>query len=97
MLYSELGVETAIPAGKTSLYEGNEVGEPVDEATQAEYYGDAIHVASCQENVEALLLFHSHDEKNLAGFQSGEYYVDGSPKSSLEPVRKAIQDAGKGC
>ena len=97
VLYSEVGVETTIPGGKTSLYEGKEVAEPVDEATQANYYDDAIHVASCQKNVEALLLFHSHDEKNLAGFQSGVYYVDGSPKSSLEPVRKEIQGAGKDC
>jgi hypothetical protein len=97
VLYGELGVETVIPTDKASLYEGTEVGEPVDEATQAKYYADAIHLAACQKNVAALLLFHSHDERNLAGFQSGVYYVDGSPKASLEPVRKAIQAAGEGC
>jgi hypothetical protein len=97
VLYSEVGVETAIPAGKAPLYTEAEVAKPVDETTQAQYYRDAIGVAACQDNVEALLLFHSHDEPDLRGFQSGVYFVDGSPKKSLEPVRKAIQAAGEGC
>jgi len=87
-------VETVIPPAKASLYEGKEPGKPVDEATQADYYRRAIKLASCQEDVVGLLLFHSHDERALTGFQSGVYYVDGTPKSSLEPVRRAIQDAG---
>src|SRR5688572_29563087 len=91
VLYSELGVETAIPAGKTSLYAGPEPGRPVDEATQADYYRRAIDLAACQENVAGLLLFHSHDEPALTGFQSGVYYVDGTPKASRDPVRETIE------
>jgi hypothetical protein len=91
VLYSELGVETKIPPAKASLYEGEEVGDPVDEPTQADYYRDAIELAACQPNVAGLLLFHSHDEPALPGFQSGVYYVDGSPKSSMEPVRDAAE------
>jgi hypothetical protein len=91
VLYSELGVETEIPAAKRSLYEGEEPGQPVDEATQADYYRRAIELAACQEGVEGLLLFHSQDEPSLVGFQSGVHYVDGSPKESLEPVRDAIE------
>ncbi|MDX6439483.1 MAG: hypothetical protein QOF45_2066 [Gaiellaceae bacterium] len=91
VLYSELGVETVIPAEKASLYEGVEPGKPVDEATQADYYRRAIDLASCQQNVVGLLLFHSHDERALTGFQSGVYYVDGTPKASLEPVCEAIR------
>ena len=94
VLYSELGVETAIPAAKASAYEGEEPGDPVDEATQADYYRRAIELAACQKGVAGLLLFHSHDEPALTGFQSGVYYADGSPKTSLEPVRKAIENAG---
>lgn len=94
VLYSELGVETAIPAAKEPAYEGDEPGRPVDEATQAEYYRRAIELAACQEGVVGLLLFHSHDEPALSGFQSGVYYVDGTPKASLEPVREAIAAAG---
>jgi len=91
VLYSELGVETVILPGKASLYEGAEPGRPVDEATQADYYRRAIELASCQEDVVGLLLFHSHDEPALTGFQSGVYYVDGTAKTSLDPVREAIQ------
>ena len=94
VLYSELGVETVIPPAKAPLYEGTEPGKPVDEATQADYYRRAIELASCQEDVVGLLLFHSHDERALTGFQSGVYYADGTPKASLEPVRKAIRAAG---
>jgi hypothetical protein len=91
VLYSELGVETEIPADKRALYEGEEPGRPVDERTQADYYRRAIELAACQEGVEGLLLFHSHDEPSLVGFQSGVHYVDGTPKESLEPVREAIE------
>ncbi len=94
VLYSELGVETEVPPAKASLYEGTEPGQPVGEATQADHYRRAIELASCQNDVVGLLLFHSHDEPALAGFQSGVYYVDGTPKTSLEAVRKAIQAAG---
>jgi hypothetical protein len=94
VLYSELGVETAIPPQQAAGYTGTEPGRPVDEATQADYYRRAIELAACQENVAGLLLFHSHDEPALSGFQSGVYYADGTPKASLEPVRAAIEDAG---
>jgi hypothetical protein len=93
VLYSELGVETSIPTAKASLYDGAEPGRPVDEATQADFYRRAIELAACQENVAGLLLFHSQDEPALTGFQSGLYYVDGTPKASLEPVREAIRAA----
>ena len=97
VLYSELGVETAVPPAKADAYEGQEPGQPVDETTQAEYYRRAIELAACQKNVTALFLFHSQDEPALSGFQSGVYYADGMPKTSLEPVRDAIRDAGSDC
>ena len=83
------------PAGEGGALRGRaEPGQPVDEATQADYYRRAIELAACQENVAGLLLFHSHDEPALTGFQSGVYYVDGTPKASFEPVRDAIRSAG---
>lgn len=97
LLYSELGVESAIPEAKAGLYTGREVGDPVDEATQADFYRRALRLASCQPNVRGILLFHSHDEPALEGFQSGVYYVDGTPKASLEPVRAAIEAARGRC
>ena len=97
ILYSELGVETRIPAAKQHLYEGAEPARPVDEETQADYYRRALELAACQNGVAGILLFHSHDEPFLTGFQSGVYYVDGTPKTSLEPVRSAIRAARAGC
>ncbi|MBA2331864.1 MAG: hypothetical protein H0V94_03635 [Actinobacteria bacterium] len=97
ILYSEFGVETTIPAEKAALYEGVEAGRPVDEATQADFYRRALELAACQEGVAGMLLFHSHDEPFLTGFQSGVYYVDGTRKDSFEPVRAAILRAREGC
>ena len=89
IVYGEYGVETAIPADKTGLYSGHEVVGAVDEATQARYYIEAIRLAACQPTVRMLLFFHVADEARLEGLQTGLRYADGSPKSSLEPVRAA--------
>jgi hypothetical protein len=97
ILYSELGIESAIPPAKRRHYDGTEAATPVDEATQADFYRRALELAACQENVVGLLIFHSHDEPYLTGFQSGVHYVDGTPKSSLPAVRDAIQSAQAGC
>ena len=97
ILYSEFGVETEIPPAKAALYEGDEPGRPVDEATQADFYRRALELAACQDGVVGMLLFHSHDEPFRTGFQSGVYYVDGTPKASLVPVREAILRARRGC
>ena len=43
-----------------------------------------------------MLLFHTHDEVGRPGWQSGLVYADGSPKASLEPVRRAMESAGTG-
>ena len=92
ILYDEFGVEATIPTEKASLYSGTEPAttRPVTEATQAAYYRRALQLAFCQPNVTGMLLFHSHDETALSAWQSGLYYADGSPKSSLAPVRDAL-------
>jgi hypothetical protein len=99
VLYDEYGVETAIPEAKASLYEGEEPATTgaTDEATQARSYERALELAACQENVVGLLFFHSHDEPALEGWQSGVLYVDGTPKASLERVRRAVEAAREGC
>ena len=96
LLYDEFGIESAIPADKRGLYGGVEPAttRPVPEATQAAAYRRAIHLAYCQSNVAGMLLFHTHDESRRPGWQSGLVYADGSPKTSLEPVRRAIESAG---
>jgi hypothetical protein len=99
ILYDEFGVETTIPTAKAGVYEGEEpaTSGATDEATQARYYRRALELAVCQETVVGLLFFHSHDEPLRTGWQSGVYYADGTPKSSLPPVREAVEAARKGC
>jgi hypothetical protein len=96
--YDEFGVETVIPAAKSSHYTGTEptTTKPVSEATQATYYRQAIALAFCQPTVRGLFLFHALDEPALAGWQSGVYYADGTPKSSLAPVRSAMDLSRRG-
>jgi hypothetical protein len=91
LVYGEYGVETTVPADKQSAYTGQEVVKTVDDATQARYYAQAISLAACQRNVRMLLLFHVLDEQRLQGLQSGPYYADGTPKSSLDEVRPEIE------
>jgi hypothetical protein len=93
ILYAEFGVESAIPDGKASAYTGSEPAttKPVDERTQASSYSLALSLAFCQPNVAGLLLFHSVDESERAAWQSGVYYADRTPKSSLYAVRDALR------
>jgi hypothetical protein len=93
VLYDEFGVESVVPPEKAALYTGTEPAttRPVDEATQARYYRRALELAFCQPTVTGMLLFHSHDERELAAWQSGVYYADGTPKSSLPAVRDALE------
>ena len=98
ILYDEFGVESKIPPGKASVYTGAEPAttRPVDEITQGAYYQRALQLAFCQPNVTGILFFHSQDEPALASWQSGVYYVDGTPKSSLYGVRDALVRARGG-
>ena len=89
VLYAEYGVETMIPSEQAAAYTGHEVITPVDPATQARYYADAIGLARRQPTVEGIYIFHVIDESRLEGLQSGVLYADGTPKQSLEAVRRA--------
>jgi hypothetical protein len=96
--YDEFGVESQIPTAKQSLYTNAEPAatKPVSEATQAAYYRQAVQLAFCQPNVRGLFLFHAIDERDLTGWQSGLYYADDTPKTSLAPVRLALEQSGRG-
>ena len=98
IVYDEFGVESQIPAAKQSLYTGTEPAttKPVTEQVQADYYRQAIQLAFCQPNVQGLFLFHAFDEKALAAWQSGLYYADDTPKSSLPAVREAMEQSRRG-
>ncbi len=98
ILYDEFGVESKVPAGKAHAYTGAEppTTKPVSEITQGAYYVRALQLAFCQPNVTGILLFHSQDEPALPAWQSGVYYADGTPKSSLFAVRDALARARGG-
>jgi hypothetical protein len=98
ILYDEYGVETQVPAADAGLYTGAEPAStrPVSEATQANYYDTAVAMAFCQPNVEGLLLFHAFDENDLDRWQSGLFYANLSPKSSLPAVQDTIGQAHRG-
>jgi len=98
IVYGEYGVESVIPPSEAAHYTGTEnaTAKPVDEATQAAYYIQAMKLAMCQPNVVGLMLFHVEDESGLPGWQSGLFYADGTPKSSLDAVRDAAAAARAG-
>ena len=98
IVYDEYGVESLIPAAQSSLYTGTEptTTKPVDEATQAAYYHDALALAFCQPNVQGIMIFHAIDESALDRWQSGLYYANGTPKSGLPVVRDATTQVRRG-
>jgi hypothetical protein len=98
VVYDEFGVESVIPVGKAAVYEGYEPpsAQPVDEATQGEYYAEALALVACQPTVAAFLIFHVSDESQLDRWQSGLFYADDTPKSSLPVVRRAIESLRNG-
>jgi len=98
IIYGEYGVESRIPPGRTRLYSGREpvTIKPVPELTQGAYYREAIELAFCQPNVEAIMLLHAVDEPDRDRWQSGVYYTDGTPKRSVHDVRRAIDETRRG-
>jgi hypothetical protein len=91
IVYGEYGIQTEIPAAKAFLYTGAEQPSTnaVDEPTQGQFYAEAIRLAACQPKVRMLLFFHVFDEAALDRLQTGVYYADQTPKSSLRPVAEA--------
>jgi hypothetical protein len=98
ILYAEFGVETQIPAARAGLYTGTEPAttKATTEAIQGRDYRTAMQMSFCYPNVTGLLFFHAFDETALDRFQSGLYYPDGTPKSSLAVVRAAARDVRGG-
>jgi hypothetical protein len=94
--YTEFGVQTRVPAAHRGPYtdlKSPSAADAVDPKTQARYYRRALELAACQPTVKGLFVFHTFDETDLAGWQSGLYYADQKPKPSLPAFRKAAADA----
>ncbi len=93
IFYTEFGVQTVVPSRKRSLYTAgaspkSDLG--VSTSKQAAYYREALALAYCQPTVKGLFFFHTFDEPNLDGWQSGLYYIDRTPKPSLPAFRLAV-------
>jgi hypothetical protein len=99
IVYDEFGYQSQIPVRKRPLY--THLGSPaakdaISEALQATYYRQAFALAACQPTVAGLLIFHVADERDARGWQSGVYYPNGTPKSSLAAVRNGALAAQNG-
>ncbi|MBA3757912.1 hypothetical protein H0X09_03585 [Candidatus Saccharibacteria bacterium] len=96
--YMEYGVDSIIPPHKRSLYHSAEPPstKAVSEATQALFYRQALELAACQPTVIGTSFFHTSDESDLSAWQSGSFYADATPKSSLPAFRQAVVDAQSG-
>jgi hypothetical protein len=98
IVYGEFGVESIVPVDRGGAYAGVEPASSgaVDEATQARYYTEAFKLALCQPNVIGILVFHVTDENVLPTWQSGPFYANGAPKSSMPAIRDAADGARAG-
>ena len=98
IVYGEYGLQTEIPAAKSAGYTGAEqpTTMPIGEQAQATAYAKAITIAACSPNVRMLLFFHVSDEPQLERLQTGVFYADDTPKSSLKLVADAAAKARDG-
>jgi hypothetical protein len=99
IIYDEFGYQSEIPKSKRSLYVDlttHTAADAISEPRQALYYREAIAIAQCQPNVAGMLIFHVTDERDANAWQSGVYYPDGTPKTSMDGVRQAALAADAG-
>ena len=102
--YLETGYQTTVPAEKAAAYDGgfeNWPGPVPDVAAgtavdQAKQLTDSIRLMYCQAHVEAIFNFLLRDEREMAGWQSGVFWADGSPKGSLGAYRSVISEVNEG-
>lgn len=97
--YTEFGVQTSVPRPKLRFYSDEESPERPDSVgfdRQAAYYRRALALAYCQPTVRGIFVFHTFDESDFAGWQSGLYYADRTPKPSLPAFKRAVADLRNG-
>jgi hypothetical protein len=97
--YTEFGVQTRVPAKKRRFYDdlsSPAASDSVSFSLQAAYYRRALELAYCHPTVRGLFIFHTFDEADLGGWQSGLYFADRTPKPSLPLFRRAVADLRHG-
>jgi hypothetical protein len=103
--YLELGFQTSVPrlpgyfgtenvlvVPDASIGEAAGPSPPADSPgpDQATQLGYALRLAYCQPYVEAAFNFLLRDDANLAGYQSGLYLIDGSPKAAVPALAAQV-------
>ena len=102
--YLETGYQTTIPPAKAAAYDTeleNWPGPVPDVAPgtavdQAKQLTDSLRLMYCQPHVEAIFNFLLKDEREMARWQSGVFWADGSSKGSLEAYRAVISEVNEG-
>jgi hypothetical protein len=64
---------------------------------QASWYRQMLELLACDPNVAFVNIFHLVDEPSLAGWQSGLYYADETPKKSAQVVTSWLLQTGGNC
>jgi hypothetical protein len=93
----EIAWQVGIPSALQALYYGAESVPTIDEARQADFYGEVIRLVSCDPVVAELFFFGWADELDLDRFQGGGLRADGSTRPSYDSVKAAIAQTGGRC
>ena len=99
IVYDEFGYQSKIPQALRFVYShlsSKAAADAIPESLQAKYYAKAFALAACQPTVAGMLIFHVVDERDARAWQSGLYYGNGRPKTSLPAVRAAALAAQTG-
>jgi len=100
LIVDDVSAPSAIPTAELPLYSSPTVGTTgLEETAQAAYYASSLQAVACRPTVVALLLTRLVDGRD-PGAQSGLFYPDGTPKTSLAAFAQAIstaQSTGRGC
>ena len=100
LLIDDIEFASEIPAVELGAYSSQVVGTTgLEEPDQAAAYAAALTAVACRPTVVGLLLGRLVDGAE-PGQQSGLYYADGTPKTSLSALAAAVQTAqtpSRGC
>jgi len=94
--YLEDGFQSSVPVELQDQYDGVETRSVVDPATQADRLTAAVKLAYCQPRVEAFFNFELVDERDLAGWESGILYADGTPKPAYAALKDTLAQLATG-
>ena len=92
IVYGEYGLQTAIPPTEARAIRGRRAGDDEADRRGRPRQPDMPTRSRSQPampNVRMLLFFHVSDEPQLERLQTGVFYADDTPKSSLDTIAQA--------